>query len=45
MKAAPAHYPAADDFKRILSPFGSLEISPLWGRTPFNNHWITLRRS
>jgi predicted TPR repeat methyltransferase len=45
MKAAPAHYPAADDFKRILAPFGSLEISPLWGRTPFNNHWITLRRS
>ncbi len=44
MKAAPTHYPAAEDFHRILSPFGSLEISPLWGRTPFNNHWIAMRR-
>jgi 2-polyprenyl-3-methyl-5-hydroxy-6-metoxy-1,4-benzoquinol methylase len=44
MKAAPTHYPAAADFQRILSPFGELEISPLWGKTPFNNHWIALRR-
>ena len=43
MKAAPIHYPTADDFQKILSPFGSVEISPLWGGTPFNNHLIILR--
>lgn len=42
MKAAPTHYPTADDFQRILSPFGRVEISPLWGGTPFNNHLIVL---
>lgn len=42
MKAAPTHYPTRGDFKRILDPFGNLEISPLWGKTPFNNHWIRL---
>jgi len=45
MKAAPTHYPTTGDFERILAPFGSLEISPLWGRTPFNNHWIKLRKT
>lgn len=30
MKAAPTHYPAAEDFHHILSPFGLVEISPLW---------------
>jgi SAM-dependent methyltransferase len=45
MKAAPTHYPTAADFQRILSPFGTLEIQPLWGHTPFNNHLITLRRA
>ena len=45
MKAAPTHYPTADDFQTILSPFGSVEISPLWGGTPFNNHLIILRCS
>jgi 2-polyprenyl-3-methyl-5-hydroxy-6-metoxy-1,4-benzoquinol methylase len=43
MKAAPTHYPSAEDFQRILSPFGQVAISPLWGGTPFNNHLITLR--
>ena len=43
MKAAPTHYPTADDFQKILSPFGNVEISPLWGGTPFNNHLIILR--
>ena len=43
MKAAPTHYPTAGDFQTILSPFGSVEISPLWGGTPFNNHLIILR--
>ncbi len=42
MKAAPTHYPAAGDFQRILAPFGRVEISPLWGGTPFNNHLIVL---
>ena len=44
MKAAPTHYPTAGDFHRILSPFGPVEIRPLWGGTPFNNHLIVLRR-
>lgn len=44
MKAAPTHYPSADDFSRILSPFGTLDITPLWGGTPFNNHLIVLTR-
>ncbi|MFT4177708.1 MAG: class I SAM-dependent methyltransferase [Luteolibacter sp.] len=42
MKAAPTHYPTAEDFRTILSPFGKVSISPLWGKTPFNNHLITL---
>jgi hypothetical protein len=45
MKAAPTHYPTSGDFQKILSPFGNLEISPLWGGTPFNNHLIILTRS
>lgn len=44
MKSAPKHYPAAADFRRILAPFGEVEVRPLWGNTPFNNHLITLRR-
>lgn len=44
MKAAPTHYPTVQDFERILSPFGKVEISPLWGKTPFNNHLIVLIR-
>lgn len=43
MKAAPTHYPAAEDFRRILGPCGKVEIRPLWGATPFNNHLIVLR--
>ncbi len=42
MKAAPTHYPTAEDFQRILGPFGIVEISPLWGKTPFNNHLIVM---
>ncbi|MEO5915479.1 MAG: methyltransferase domain-containing protein [Luteolibacter sp.] len=45
MKAAPSHYPTAEDFQRILSPHGNVEISPLWGGTPFNNHLIVLTRT
>lgn len=44
MKAAPTHYPAAADFHRALAPFGTVEISPLWGATPFNNHLVVLRK-
>lgn len=44
MKAAPTHYPSAEDFHRILSPFGNVGISPLWGGTPFNNHLIVMAR-
>lgn len=43
MKAPPTHYPTRADFERILTEFGDLEIIPLWGKTPFNNHWIRLR--
>jgi 2-polyprenyl-3-methyl-5-hydroxy-6-metoxy-1,4-benzoquinol methylase len=42
MKAAPTHYPTADDFRRILSPHGEVAITPLWGGTPFNNHLVVL---
>jgi SAM-dependent methyltransferase len=42
MKAAPTHYPAAEDFTRVLSPHGKVRIVPLWGKTPFNNHLIVL---
>jgi 2-polyprenyl-3-methyl-5-hydroxy-6-metoxy-1,4-benzoquinol methylase len=45
MKAAPTHYPTADDFHRILAPHGQVEITRLWGKTPFNNHLITLRKA
>lgn len=45
MKAAPTHYPTVEDFQRILSPFGKVEISALWGSTPFNNHLIVLDRA
>lgn len=45
MKAAPTHYPSAGDFSQILGRFGNVEISPLWGKTPFNNHLIVLTRS
>ncbi len=44
MKAAPTHYPTAEDFQQILSPFGKVAITPLWGRTPFNNHLIVLTK-
>jgi hypothetical protein len=42
MKAGPTHYPAAEDFERILSPHGKVRIESLWGGTPFNNHLIVL---
>lgn len=44
MKAAPTHYPAAEDFERVLAPHGNVRIIPLWGATPFNNHLIVLEK-
>jgi SAM-dependent methyltransferase len=44
MKSGPIHYPTAEDFHKILDPFGKVEITPLWGNTPFNNHLIVLSR-
>ena len=45
MKAAPTHYPTSEDFQRLLAPFGTVRVSPLWGKTPFNNHLIVLKRT
>ncbi|MCW1925960.1 methyltransferase domain-containing protein [Luteolibacter arcticus] len=45
MKAAPTHYPSGEDFERILSPHGTVTVSPLWGGTPFNNHLIVLEKA
>ena len=44
MKAAPVHYPSHGFFRRVLEAEGfTVEIRPLWGRTPFNNHIILAR--
>ncbi|MCW1886268.1 class I SAM-dependent methyltransferase [Luteolibacter flavescens] len=45
MKAAPTHYPSAEEFQRNLSPHGKVTISPLWGGTPFNNHLIVMEKA
>lgn len=45
MKDAPTAYPDADQFREVLSGEGlNVEISPLWGGTPFNNHLIVAQR-
>jgi 2-polyprenyl-3-methyl-5-hydroxy-6-metoxy-1,4-benzoquinol methylase len=44
MKAAPMHYPAAEDFRKWLSGYGRVDVRPLWGSTPFNNHLVVLER-
>ncbi|MBK1881713.1 methyltransferase domain-containing protein [Luteolibacter pohnpeiensis] len=44
MRSGPVHYPVAEDFQEILSPYGTVDISPLWGGTPFNNHLIVMSR-
>lgn len=44
MKAAPIHYPTAEDFETVLSRFGKVSITPLWGKTPFNNHLIVMEK-
>lgn len=44
MRAAPVHYPTRETFTATLGTHGELDIRPLWGATPFNNHLIVLRR-
>lgn len=45
MKAAPVCYPDVDLFRRVLGAAGlEVTIRPLWGRTPFHNHFIVGRR-
>jgi 2-polyprenyl-3-methyl-5-hydroxy-6-metoxy-1,4-benzoquinol methylase len=39
MKAAPTHYPTRESLTDCLAELGfSASITPLWGKTPFNNH-------
>lgn len=44
MKAAPVHYPETDDFYRVLADYGQVQVTPLWGGTPFNNHLVVMER-
>lgn len=45
MKDAPVYYPDAAQFQEVLSAAGlKVEITPLWGGTPFNNHLIVAQR-
>ncbi|MBB5036257.1 class I SAM-dependent methyltransferase [Prosthecobacter dejongeii] len=45
MKAAPTCYPDAEQFRDVLSKAGlQVQITPLWGGTPFNNHLIVAQR-
>ncbi len=42
MKAAPHHYPSAEFLVGALSRCGPVLVTPLHGRTPFNNHLVVL---
>lgn len=44
MKSAPIHYPTLDFLSEVLGPLGDVEINPLWGKTPFNNHLVVLTK-
>ncbi len=45
MKAAPTHYPTGGFFRTVLEDEGfTVEIRPLWGKTPFNNYLIVASR-
>ena len=45
MKAAPTHYPTAELFEKVLGDEGfKVEVSPFWGKTPFNNYLIVSTR-
>jgi 2-polyprenyl-3-methyl-5-hydroxy-6-metoxy-1,4-benzoquinol methylase len=45
MKSGPVCYPDRDLFESVLDAAGlKVEISPMWGGTPFNNHLIVAER-
>jgi SAM-dependent methyltransferase len=45
MKSAPVHYPTRESLDSALRSCGlEGEITPLWGRTPFNNYLACYRR-
>lgn len=44
MSSAPVDYPSRAELAQSLAPLGELTIAPLWGRTPFNNYLLVLRR-
>jgi 2-polyprenyl-3-methyl-5-hydroxy-6-metoxy-1,4-benzoquinol methylase len=46
MKAAPVTYPSAEQFKQVLHHAGlEVTVAPLWGKTPFYNHFIQATRN
>ena len=46
MKAAPTHYPTEATLRETLEPLGfEIDVTPLWGSTPFNNHLVVGRRT
>lgn len=45
MKDAPTRYPEAEQFREVLSAAGlQVQVTPLWGGTPFNNHLVVAAR-
>ena len=45
MKAAPTHYPTRESLTDCLADLGfRAKITPLWGKTPFNNHLAVFQR-
>ena len=46
MKDAPTRYPDAGQFQEVLSAAGlQVQVTPLWGGTPFNNHLVVAERA
>jgi 2-polyprenyl-3-methyl-5-hydroxy-6-metoxy-1,4-benzoquinol methylase len=46
MQARPTAYPDAEQFRSVLKEAGlEVRISPLWGKTPFNNHLIVAEKA
>ncbi|HSP14458.1 MAG TPA: class I SAM-dependent methyltransferase [Thermoanaerobaculia bacterium] len=44
LRAERLNFPAADDIVRPFREY-TAEVTPMWGRTPFNNYLFVLRRS
>lgn len=44
MKSSPVSYPTREEFEKVLGEALEVEVRPLWGRTPFNNHLIVARK-